>query len=287
MVGASQRRSAVRYLTARYSVSERRGCEVTGTPRSTYQYKSIRPSQEALRRKIRDLAHSRIRYGYKRVHILLRREGIHVNKKRVYRLYCEEGLQIRARRRRRPVTAASRRPPRIRPRAPDVAWSMDFVSDQTVSGKRFRALTVVDLFTRECLAIEPGQSLGGVDVVNVLRRTAAVRGAPKRIHCDNGSEFAGRLVDLWAYANGVVMEYSRPGKPTDNAWIESFNGTLRDECLNVHWFDDLTDARRKLQAWQREYNEIRPHRSLNELSPQEFKALWTQQRQKFTDGVDQ
>ena len=153
---------------------------------------------------------------------------------------------------------------------------MDFVSDQTASGKRFRALTVVDLFTRECLAVEPGQSLGGADVVNILSRIAMQPGAPKRIHCDNGSEFAARLVDLWAYTNGVVMEYSRPGKPTDNAWIESFNGTLRDECLNVHWFDDLTDARRKLQAWQREYNESRPHRSLNELSPQEFKALWGQ-----------
>ena len=153
---------------------------------------------------------------------------------------------------------------------------MDFVSDQSANGQRFRALTVVDVFTRECLAIEPGSRLGGADGVNILSRIATERGAPKRIHCDNGSEFAGRLVDFWAYANGVVMEFSRPGKPTDNAMIESFNGTLRDECLNVHWFDDLTDAQRKLQAWQREYNETRPHRSLNELSPQEFKALWAE-----------
>ncbi len=176
MVGASQRRSAVRHLQRCYSVSERRGCEVTGTHRSTHRYQSVRPCQAALRRKVRDLAQSRIRYGYKRVHILLRREGIHVNKKRVYRLYCEEGLQIRARRR--------RRPPRTRPQAPNVAWSMDFVSDQTASGKRFRALTVVDLFTRECLAVEPGQSLGGAEVVDILSRIAMQRSTPKRIHCD-------------------------------------------------------------------------------------------------------
>ena len=274
MVGAPKRRSAVRHLQRRYSVSERRGCEVTGTHRSTYRYESVRPSQAALRQKIRDLAQSRIRDGYQRIHILLQREGIHVNQKRVHRLYSEEGLQIRARRSRRPVTAASRRPPRTRPQATNVAWGMDFVSDQTANGQRFRALTVVDVFTRECLAMEPGSRLGGADVVNILSRIAAERGAPKRIHCDNGSEFAGRLVDLWAYANGVVMEYSRPGKPTDNAIIESFHGTLRDECLHVHWFDDLTDAQKKLPAWRREYNETRPQRSLHELSPQEFKAFW-------------
>ena len=158
---------------------------------------------------------------------------------------------------------------------------MDFVSDQTVEGTRFRALTVVDVFTRECLAIEPGKSLRGADVANVLSRIATERGAPKRIYCDNGSEFVGRLVDLWAYANSVTMEFSRPDKPTDNAFIESFNGSLRDECLNVHWFDDLTDAKEKLQAWRREYNESRPHRSLDELSPLEFKAQWAERRSEI------
>ena len=281
MVSASQRRSAVRYLAGRYSVSERRGCEVTRTARSTFQYKSIRPSQESLRQKIRDLALSRVRYGYKRIHVLLKRQGIHVNKKRVYRLYCQEGLQLRPRRPRRHVTAATRQPPRAKPKAPNVAWSMDFVSDQTVDGLRFRALTVVDVFTRECLAIEPGKSLRGTDVVNVLSRITKKQGAPKRIYCDNGSEFCGRLVDLWAYANSVIMEFSRPGKPTDNAFIESFNGSLRDECLNVHWFDDLTDAREKLQAWRREYNESRPHRSLDDLSPLEFKARWAENRSEI------
>jgi putative transposase len=223
--------------------------------------------------RIRELA--RVRYGYRRIQVLLKREGIRVNKKRVYRLYCEEGLQLRARRRRRHVTAATRRSPATRPLAPNVAWSMDFVSDQTAAGARFRALSVVDVFTRECLAIEPGQKLGAADVVNVLSRNATERGVPKRIHC--GSEFAGRLVDLWAYANKVKMQFSRPGKPTDNAFIESFNGSLRDECLNAHWFADLTDAKQKLQAWQREYNESRPHRAVNELSPLEYKARWADQ----------
>ena len=254
MVGASQRRLAVRYLQRCYPVSKRRSCTVTGMPRSTHRYAPVRPSQAALRQKIRDLARSRIRYGYRRIHVLLKREGFHINKKRVYRLYREEGLQIRVRRPRRHVTAANRQPPRARPQGPNVAWSMDFVSDQAANGQRFRMLTVVDVFTRECLAIEPGQHLGGTEVVNVLRWIAAVRKAPKRIYCDNGSEFSGRLVDLWAYANGVVMQFSRPGKPTDNAYIESFNGSLRDECLNVHWFDDLTDAQTKLQAWRQEYN---------------------------------
>ena len=225
--------------------------------------------------RMREIAAVRLRYGYRKILVLLQREGWVVGKTMISRLYREEGLALR-RTVPRKWRVAVERQERPQTTGPNQAWSMDFVSDQTANGQRFRVLTVVDVFTRECLAINPGSSLGGADVVNILSRIAAERGAPKRIHCDNGSEFAGRLVDLWAYANGVVMEYSRPGKPTNNAMIESFNGTLRDECLHVHWFDDLTDAQRKLQAWRREYNETRPHRSLNELSPQEFKALWSQ-----------
>jgi putative transposase len=152
---------------------------------------------------------------------------------------------------------------------------MHFVSDQTASGERFRAPTVVDVCTRECLAIEPGQNLGAADVVAALSQIAGGRGTPARLHCDKGSEFAGRLVDLWAYANNATIEFSRPSKPTDNALIESFNGTLTDECLNVHWFDDLTDAREKLEAWRREYKKTRPHRALNEISLLEYKAQLT------------
>ena len=281
MVGAPRRREAVRYLQSHYAVSERRACRVTGSARSVHRYEPRRPSQEALRQRIRDLARRRVRYGYKRIHVMLKREGIHVNKKRVHRLYCLEGLQLRAKRPRRHVSAATRQPPRAKPRAPDVAWSMDFVADQTSGGEKFRALTIVDVFTRECLAIEPGRKLGGADVVRVLGAIVAKRGAPRRIYCDNGSEFAGRLVDLWSYSNQVVLEFSRPGKPTDNAYIESFNGSLRDECLNVHWFEDLTDAREKMQAWQREYNESRPHQSLNDLSPLQYKARWAERRSEI------
>lgn len=280
-----QRKLMARYLLDHYPVSVRRACRMSKLPRKTFHYQSKRPSQEPLRRRIVELSRSRVRYGYKRIHVLLLREGIHVNKKRVHRLYCLEGLQLRAKRPRRNVSAANRQPPKQRPKAPNQAWSMDFVSDQTSSGTKFRALTIVDVFTRECLAIEPGQSLKGEDVVRVLSRISKKRPLPQRIHCDNGSEFAGRSLDLWAYANKVVLEFSRPGTPTDNAYIESFNGSLRDECLNVHWFADLTDAREKLQAWQTEYNGSRPHRSLNNLSPNDFVDHWTTQRQKVADSL--
>ena len=274
MVGAPRRRVAVRYLQSHYGVSERRACALASLARSVIWYKPKRPSQDALRRRIREIAETRVRYGYKRIHVLLRREGWAIIKKRVHRLYRLEGLQIRAKRPRRHVSAARRQPPRARPTAPNQAWSMDFVSDQLQDGHRFRALTLVDVFTRECLAIEPGRQLGGEDVVKVLERLARGRGVPKRIYCDNGSEFASRLVDLWAYRNKVVIEFSRPGKPTDNAYIESFNGSLRDECLNTHWFSTLADARSKLEFWRQEYNESRPHKALNNRTPTEYAAQW-------------
>jgi putative transposase len=275
VVGAPQRRAAVRYLQSHYKISERRGCALVSLARSVMWYQPTRPPQDALRRRICEIAETRVRYGYKRIHVMLRREGWAINHKRVHRLYCEEGLQLRSKRPRRHVTAAHRQRPRTRPRAPNQAWSMDFVSDQLQGGHRFRALTLVDVFTRECLAIEPGRQLGGEDVVKVLERVAVERGAPRRIFCDNGSEFAGCLVDLWAYRRKVMIEFSRPGKPTDNAYIESFNGSLRDECLNVHWFSTLDDARAKLEAWRQEYNESRPHRALNNQSPTEYAAQWS------------
>lgn len=149
---------------------------------------------------------------------------------------------------------------------------MDFVADQFNDGKRFRLLTVVDTYTRECLAIEPGHRLNSRDVTSVLSRIVAQRGKPKRIFCDNGSEFSGRVTDFWAYKQGVTLAFSRPGKPTDNAYIESFNGSFRDECLNCHWFTSLADAKVKIEGWRKDYNETRPHRSLNNLSPREFVA---------------
>lgn len=279
---APQRRLAVAYLRSRYGVSERRACGVVGQPRSVQWYRSRRPPQDALKRRIKEIAEVRIRYGYKRIHVLLRREGWPVNHKRVQRMYCELGLQLRSRRPRRHVSAAHRRPPKRLARRANDAWSMDFMADQLVDGHRIRLLTIVDVFTRESLAIEVGPRLRSEDVVRVLTKLAAVRGAPRRIYCDNGSEFQSRLVDLWAYTQKVQLEFSRPGKPTDNAHIESFNGSLRDECLNIHWFGSLTDAKEKLDAWRIDYNESRPHKALDHRTPKEYAAAMANEGRKFS-----
>ncbi len=279
---APQRREAVGYLRSHYGVSERRACRVVGQPRSVQWYRSVRPPQDALKRRIKELAQSRVRYGYKRIHILLRREGWRINHKRVHRLYCELGLQLRSRRPRRHVSAAHRQPPKRLARRSNEAWSMDFMADQLVNGQRLRLLTVVDVCTRECLAIEVGPALRAEDVVRVLTEIAAVRGTPKRIYCDNGSEFQSRLVDLWAYSQKVELEFSRPGKPTDNAHIESFNGSLRDECLNLHWFTTLDDAEEKLRAWRVEYNESRPHKALDDRTPREYAEELANEAGKFS-----
>jgi putative transposase len=219
--------------------------------------------------RIRDLARTRVRYGYFRIYILLRREGWRVNHKRVYRLYREDGLSLRHKRPRRHVSAAhrERQPAAVRP---NERWSMDFVSDALFNGRRLRALTVVDAFTREALAIEVDQGIKGEQVVAVLVRLTLARGAPATIKVDNGPEFISKVLDRWAYEHGVTLDFSRPGKPTDNALVESFNGRLRDECLNANWFLSLTDARSKIETWRRQYNESRPHTALGWLTPQEF-----------------
>lgn len=201
---------------------------------------------------------------------MLRREGWRDNHKRVYRVYKEEGLNLRSKRPRRNKSAAHRmeRPANI---GLYECLSMDFVSDALFDGRKFRALTIVDNFSRECLAIYTGQSLRGSDVVNVLNKLKSIRNIiPKRIQTDNGSEFISKEMDGWAYENKVTMDYSRPGKPTDNPFVESFNGSFRDECLNAHWFLSLEDATQKIEAWRKEYNEYRPHSSLNDLTPAEF-----------------
>ena len=210
-----------------------------------------------------------MRYGYKRIYVLLRRERWIVNHKRVYRLYCEEGLNLRAKRPKRRVSAAhrERRPPAA---AVNESRSMDFVTDSLFNGRRFRCLTVVDNYSRECLAIEVGQHIKGEDVVRVMNRIRAEHGAPRSIHVDNGPEFISKELDKWAYLNGVELDFSRPGKPVDNAYIESFNGSFRDECLNVNWFLSIEDARDKIEAWRRDYNEWRPHSSLDNLSPRQY-----------------
>jgi putative transposase len=219
--------------------------------------------------RMREMAAVRLRYGCRKILVLLQREGWPVGKSLVRRLYREEGLTLCRMVPRKRRVAVERRD-RIKPSAPNHVWSLDFVADQLADGRRFRALTVVDVYTRESLAIEPGQRLRGEDVVQVLQRIQEKRGGPKRLFCDNGSEFASQVLDLWAYQNGVKIDFSRPGKPTDNGHIESFNGTFRDECLNTHWFMTLAEAREIIEAWRREYNESRPHRALGERTPHEF-----------------
>ena len=262
-------RELVCYLQQSYAVSKRRGCGVLCFSRTPHRYVSIRDDQAPLKLRIREIAEARVRYGYQRIHVLLRLEGWLVNRKRVYRLYKEEGLNLRSKRPRRHVSGAHREqlPPAT---TPNDRWSMDFVSDALFDGRRFRALTVVDNFTRECLAIEVDKGIKGEQVVAVLDDLKGRRGVPNSIRVNNGPEFISKALDKWAYENGVTLDFSRPGKPTDNAFIESFNGRLRDKCLNVNWFLSLADARDKIEGWRRDYNECRPHTALGWKTPQGF-----------------
>lgn len=257
------------FVEGGFQVSERRACCALRFPRSSHRYRRVADAQAALRMRIKEIAATRIRYGYKRIHVLLRREGWRVNHKRVYRLYREESLNLRVKRPRRRVCAAYR-VVRLEAGSVNESWSMDFLCDTLFDGRRFRALTLVDNFSRESLGIEVGQNIGGNQVVALLERVKGERGAPKTIRCDNGPEFVSKTVDRWAYENRVTLEFSRPGRPTDNALVESFHGSFRDECLNVNWFLSLEDAKHKIEAWRRDYNEFRPHSSLGDRPPREF-----------------
>jgi len=255
----------------RFGLSERRACVLVGLGRSTCRYQPRRPDWPTLRERLRTLAGERRRFGYRRLHVLLRREGYPVNHKRVYRLYRQEGLTVRRRGRRRRV---SRQGPALRPPTqPNERWSLDFLADVLEGGRRFRILAIVDDYTRACLAIEVDTSIGGSRVVQVLERIVETRGQPEVLVSDNGPEFAGRALDAWAYARGIRLHFITPGKPAENAYVESFNGKFRDECLNEHWFFSLTDARSRIEAWRRDYNTTRPHSSLDNATPEEFEQL--------------
>jgi putative transposase len=218
--------------------------------------------------RLRDLAGSRVRYGYRRLTVLLRREGWAVNAKRVYRLYREEGLQVRTAKRGKRASHA--RVPLPEPVRANQRWSMDFVSDRFSDGRWFRILTVVDQYTRECLCVYADRSQTGEKVVEQMKRLVNLRGAPESITTDNGSEFAGQAMDAWAHQADVKLDFIRPGRPVQNGYIESFNGRLRDDCLNGEIFFSLSDAREKLERWRRDYNQKRPHTSLADRTPEEF-----------------
>lgn len=270
MVSTAARREAARYLQQSYQVSERRVGQVLWLSNSSLRYRSRRPAAEDLRQRLRELAIERPRYGYQRLWVLLQREGWQVNHKRVYRLYCEEGLKLRKRRRR--ARAQVERVPMSLPAKADERYSMDFMRDTLADGRVFRTLNIVDDYTRECLAIEVDTSLPGARVVRVLERLATTGRQPLHIVVDNGPEFVSKAVDQWAAQRGVRLCFIDPGKPMQNAYIESFNGKFRDECLSQHWFISLEEARSVSEEWRIDYNERRPHRSLQQQTPAEFAA---------------
>jgi len=251
-------------------LSERRACGLAGLGRSSFRYQQREWEESGLTERLKQLATERRRFGYRRLTVLLNREGREVNHKRVYRLYREEGLSVRRRKRKR-IGAVERQALGL-PTRTNERWSMDFVSDGLGDGRKFRSLNIVDDYSRECVAAEVDTSIPGGRVVRVLERLGELRGLPEILVTDNGPEFAGQALDVWAYERGVKLHFIQPGKPIQNAFIESFNGKMRDECLNEHWFRTLSEARQRIEAWRRDYNEVRPHSSLANRTPQEFTA---------------
>lgn len=249
-------------------LSERRACRLVGLRRSSCRYRGPQREEPKLRDRLRELAAERRRFGYRRLTVLLKREGWTVNHKRVYRIYRAEGLLVRRRKRKR--IGKVERPALATPTGLNQRWSMDFISDALSTGRKFRSLNIVDDYNRECLATEVDTSLTGMRVVRVLERLREERGLPQTLVLDNGPEFAGRALDVWAYGQSVKLHFIAPGKPVQNAFIESFNGKMRDECLNEHWFVSLGEARQIIEDWRRDYNEVRPHTALANRTPREF-----------------
>ncbi|MDA0652717.1 MAG: IS3 family transposase, partial [Proteobacteria bacterium] len=249
-----RKRTLVDAMRSEWMISIRRACAVIQFDPKTYRYQSRRPGQAALEQRIREICQTRVRFGYRRVHVLLRREGWMINQKKTYRIYKELGMQLRNKTPKRRVKAKLRED-RAEAVSPNDVWAMDFVHDQLSTGRKLRVLTVIDTFSRYVPVLDPRFRYRGEDVVQTLERVCGQVGYPKTIRVDQGSEFISRDMDLWAYQKGVTLDFSRPGKPTDNAFIEAFNGRLRAECLNAHWFLSLADAAEKLETWRRDYNE--------------------------------
>lgn len=252
-------------------ISERRACGLVGLARTTLRRVLVdEPGTASLRARIIDLAHARRRFGYRRIHDLLRREGVRANHKKVYRLYREASLSVRKRRRRKGVMVD--RQTLYVPTKPNEVWSIDFVMDALANGRRIKCLTIVDDFTRECLDIAVDYGISGGYVARVLDAIGQFRSLPRSIRTDQGPEFTSRALDRWAYGRGVDLKLIAAGKPTQNAYIESFNGKFRDECLNDHYFRTLEHARAVISFWRRDYNEARPHSSIGRIPPAEFAA---------------
>ena len=251
-----------------FAVSSRRACRLLQFSRGSFYYHKIVRDERALIIRLRDLAFSRVRFGYRRLAIMLKREGWKVGMRHVHRLYRAEGLSVRNKHRRK--RASQMWVPLGSATATNQRWSMDFVTERLENGRYFRILTLIDQFSRECLELWADVSMTGQKVSFCLQRLAETRGLPKAITVDNGAEFCSRAMDAWAYQTGVKLDFIRPGRPVENGFVESFNGRLRDECLNVNLFFSLVDVREKLESWRHDYNTLRPHGSLGHLPPAEY-----------------
>ena len=282
MVTPAVKREAVAHLRSAFDMSERRACRTINCVRMTMRYRSRRPDDAELRQRLRALAHERRRFGYRRLHVLLRREGFTVNHKRLFRLYREERLTVRRRGGRK--RALGTRAPMLVPQLPNERWSLDFVADQFIDGRRMRILVVVDDCTRECLALVPDTSISGIRVARELDRLLADRGKPKMVVSDNGTELTSNAILQWADDHKLAWHYIAPGKPVQNAFAESFIGRLRDELLNETLFRSLSHARAVLDAWRADYNTNRPHSRLGWMSPASYAADRQSAALRSTDG---
>ena len=261
-------------VRAKTGLSERRACRLLALSRTVLHYTPVR-KDDVLRRRLVELAGERRRFGYRRLHILLEREGFDANHKRIWRLYRQAGLAVRRRRKRERV-AVERKPLQM-PSGPNHTWSMDFVFDGLCNGRPIKCLTVVDDCTKESVEIAVARRLNGQGVAAALDAVCRFRGYPVAIRTDQGPEFTGRALDQWAHAHGVKLLLIQPGKPTQNAYIESFNGKFRDECLNEHWFETLAQARHEIAVWRVDFNEVRPHQGCGRIAPARFASLHRQQ----------
>lgn len=253
-----------------FGLSERRACRLAQANRSTVRYRSVKPEDIVLRTRIKDLADRHRRFGHPRIHILLRREGFRANHKKTHRIYCEERLQVRKRKPKRRTAVA--RHPMAMPCGLGERWSMDFLHDQLSNGRRIRVLNVIDDYSRQCLASVVDTSISGARVARELDRLITWHGRPLNIVCDNGTEFTSMAMFDWSKRTGIGLRFIRPGKPNENAFVESFNGRQRDECMNENLFSTLWEARQIVEQWRQHYNQHRPHSALNWLTPDEFAA---------------
>ena len=268
MVTPTARRDATQHLIKTHQVSVRRACGLMGIRRSSFYYEPKPSEDEALRGAIEKIVQKRHRWGCPRITSCLRREGWTDNHKRIERIYQQAQLQVRRRRRKR--VSRGEREPLASPTGPNQLWAMDFVHDALVDGRKLKILNVLDCFHRECLAILVDTSISGVRVARALEELGALRGYPQGVITDNGPEFISSSVDAWAFSREVALHFIEPGKPSQNGFIESFNGKFRDECLNANWFMDLPDTRRIIEEWRHDYNEQRPHSALEYMTPLEF-----------------